>query len=133
MNEHVKTMTEVFEELAVVTDPVSEEDRVVHLLLVCLSRLMCWSRRLKHNQKMFQSGNSSQNDCCTKRQNSRRRRLTIALMDERLLLQATTQGLRNHLHATSGHFKEIVGSSLHLRRNSKEQAQLRHRVMRKVW
>ena len=32
VNEHVKTMTEVFEELAVIGDPVPEEDRVVHLL-----------------------------------------------------------------------------------------------------
>ena len=32
VNEHVKTMTEIFEELAVIGDPVSEEDRVVHLL-----------------------------------------------------------------------------------------------------
>lgn len=32
VNEHIKTMTEVFEELAVIGDPVSEEDRVVHLL-----------------------------------------------------------------------------------------------------
>ena len=32
MNDHVKTMTEIFEELAVIGDPVSEEDRVVHLL-----------------------------------------------------------------------------------------------------
>ena len=32
MNEHIKTMTEIFEELAVIGDPVSEEDRVVHLL-----------------------------------------------------------------------------------------------------
>lgn len=32
VNEHVKTMTETFEELAVIGDPVSEEDRVVHLL-----------------------------------------------------------------------------------------------------
>ena len=32
MNEHIKTMTEIFEELAVIGDAVSEEDRVVHLL-----------------------------------------------------------------------------------------------------
>lgn len=32
VNEHVKVMTEVFEELAVIGDPVSDEDRVVHLL-----------------------------------------------------------------------------------------------------
>ena len=32
VNEHIKTMTKIFEELAVIGDPVSEEDRVVHLL-----------------------------------------------------------------------------------------------------
>ena len=32
MQEHIRTMTELFEELAVVGDPVNEEDRVVHLL-----------------------------------------------------------------------------------------------------
>ena len=32
VNEHIKTMTEIFEELAVIGDAVSEEDRVVHLL-----------------------------------------------------------------------------------------------------
>ena len=28
---HVKVMTEIFEALAVIGDPVSEEDRVVHI------------------------------------------------------------------------------------------------------
>ena len=32
MKEHIKRMTEVFRELAVVAEPVSEEDKVVHLL-----------------------------------------------------------------------------------------------------
>ena len=32
MQEHVKAMTEIFEGLSVIGDPVSEEDRVVHLL-----------------------------------------------------------------------------------------------------
>ena len=32
MHQHIKTMTEVFEALAVFGDPVSEEDQVVHLL-----------------------------------------------------------------------------------------------------
>lgn len=32
VTEHVKTMTEVFEDLAVIGDSVSEEDWVVHLL-----------------------------------------------------------------------------------------------------
>ena len=32
INDHIKTMTEIFEELAVIGDTVSEEDRVVHLL-----------------------------------------------------------------------------------------------------
>lgn len=32
MQEHIRTVTELFEELAVVGDPVSEEDRAVHLL-----------------------------------------------------------------------------------------------------
>ena len=32
MQEHIKEMTELFDELSVVGDPVSEEDRVVHLL-----------------------------------------------------------------------------------------------------
>ena len=32
MQEHIRKMTKVFEELAVVGDPVEEEDRVVHLL-----------------------------------------------------------------------------------------------------
>ncbi len=32
VHEHIKTMTELFEELAVIGDPVTEEDRVVHLL-----------------------------------------------------------------------------------------------------
>ena len=32
VHQHVKTMTEVFEALAVIGDAVSEEDRVVHLL-----------------------------------------------------------------------------------------------------
>ena len=32
VNEHIKTMSEIFEGLAVIGDAVSEEDRVVHLL-----------------------------------------------------------------------------------------------------
>ena len=32
MQEHVKAMTEIFEGLSVIGDPISEEDRVVHLL-----------------------------------------------------------------------------------------------------
>ena len=32
VQDHIKTMTEVFDSLSVVGDPVSEEDRVVHLL-----------------------------------------------------------------------------------------------------
>ena len=32
VQEHIKTMTEVFEALAVIGDPVTEEDRVVYLL-----------------------------------------------------------------------------------------------------
>ena len=32
MKEHIKKMTEVFGELAVIAEPVSEEDKVVHLL-----------------------------------------------------------------------------------------------------
>jgi len=32
MKEHIKQMTEVFGELAVVAEPISEEDEVVHLL-----------------------------------------------------------------------------------------------------
>ena len=32
VQEHIRTVTELFEELAVVGDPVNEEDRVVHLL-----------------------------------------------------------------------------------------------------
>ena len=36
---HVKVMTELFEGLSVIGDPVGEEDRVVHLLA---SLLACW-------------------------------------------------------------------------------------------
>ena len=32
MQEHVKAMTEIFEGLSVIGDPISEEDRVVHLV-----------------------------------------------------------------------------------------------------
>ncbi len=32
VHEHIKTMTELFEALAVIDNPVTEEDRVVHLL-----------------------------------------------------------------------------------------------------
>ena len=32
VNEHIKAMSEIFEELAVIGDAISEEDRVVHLL-----------------------------------------------------------------------------------------------------
>ena len=32
VNEHIKVMSEIFEELAVIGDAISEEDRVVHLL-----------------------------------------------------------------------------------------------------
>ena len=32
VQEHVKSMTEIFDALSVIDDPVSEEDRVVHLL-----------------------------------------------------------------------------------------------------
>ena len=32
MKEHIKKMTEVFGELAVIAEPVSEEDKVAHLL-----------------------------------------------------------------------------------------------------
>ena len=32
MKEHIKRMTEVFGEPAVITEPISEEDKVVHLL-----------------------------------------------------------------------------------------------------
>lgn len=32
MREHIKTMTEIFDELAVIAESVTEEDQVVHLL-----------------------------------------------------------------------------------------------------
>ena len=32
VQEHIKKMTDIFESLAVINDPVSDEDRVVHLL-----------------------------------------------------------------------------------------------------
>ena len=32
MNEHIKSMSEIFQELAVISDAISEEDKVVHLL-----------------------------------------------------------------------------------------------------
>ena len=32
VQDHVKTMTEIFDELSIIGDPISEEDRVVHLL-----------------------------------------------------------------------------------------------------
>lgn len=32
VQQHIKAMTEVFDSLAVIGDPVDEEDRVVHLL-----------------------------------------------------------------------------------------------------
>ena len=32
VNDHIKTMSEIFEALAVISDAVSEEDRVLHLL-----------------------------------------------------------------------------------------------------
>ena len=32
VQEHIKRMTEIFEELSVIDDPVSDDDRVVHLL-----------------------------------------------------------------------------------------------------
>ena len=33
VNEHIKTMSEIFERLTVIGDAVSEEDRIVHLLV----------------------------------------------------------------------------------------------------
>ena len=32
VQEHIKKMTEIFDELSVIDDPITEEDRVVHLL-----------------------------------------------------------------------------------------------------
>ena len=32
MNKHIKTMSKIFKELAVIGNAISEEDRVVHLL-----------------------------------------------------------------------------------------------------
>ena len=32
VQEHIKAMTEIFDELSVIGDPISDEDRVVHLL-----------------------------------------------------------------------------------------------------
>ena len=32
MQDHIKSMTEIYEELSVIGDSLSEEDRVVHLL-----------------------------------------------------------------------------------------------------
>ena len=43
VQEHVKAMTEVFDCLSVIGDPISEEDCVVHLLAVYQTHTTCWS------------------------------------------------------------------------------------------
>ena len=59
VHQHIKTMAEVFEALAVIGDAMSDEDRVVHLLASLPDS--CWSQRSKLNRSRCQSGNSSLN------------------------------------------------------------------------
>ena len=42
VHEYKKVMTEIFEALAVIGDPVAEEDRVVHLLVAYRTHSTCW-------------------------------------------------------------------------------------------
>eukprot|EP00794_Sanderia_malayensis_P003829 gene3829-4362_t len=42
LQQHIKYMTEVFEELSIVGDPIEEEDRVVHILASLPRHFMYW-------------------------------------------------------------------------------------------
>ena len=48
IQKHIKSMTEIFDELAIVGDPLDDENKVVHLLA---SLMICWSQLLKPVQK----------------------------------------------------------------------------------
>ena len=54
VQEHIRQMTEIFEELAVISDPVNEEDRVVHLLASLLESYNMLVTALKANANVPQ-------------------------------------------------------------------------------
>ncbi|KAK3893175.1 hypothetical protein Pcinc_003000 [Petrolisthes cinctipes] len=65
VQEHVKTMTEIFNELSVIGDQMNEEDRMVHLLAsLPESYDMHWKQILK-----FQKWNLSQKRYCMRKGN----------------------------------------------------------------
>jgi hypothetical protein len=60
-NDHIKTMSEIFEVLAVIGDPVGEEDRVMHLL-TSLSDMLVTALESEAQSEMCRSGSRSLND-----------------------------------------------------------------------
>ena len=53
VQQHIKKMTEIFEELSVIDDPITEEDRVFYWL-VCQILLVCLLQHLKQILNLYQ-------------------------------------------------------------------------------
>ena len=64
VQEHIKAMTEIFDGLSVIGDPISEEDRAVHLL-ASLPDSSCWLLLLRRTWR-FQKSKWSLSSCCMK-------------------------------------------------------------------
>ena len=75
VNEHIKTMSEIFEGLAIIGDAVSEEDRVVHLLVSLPEWYNVLVTVLEAQSETSRNGSLLLRDCCTKSQRSKKRSL----------------------------------------------------------
>ena len=97
VNEHIKTMSEIFEGLAVIGDAVSEEDRVVHLLAslpesynVLVTALEAQSEKIPKWELVTER--------LLHQESKLKEKVTIPLEDGRKALNAgQIKGLRNHL------------------------------------
>ena len=55
VQQHIKKMTAIFDELSVINDPITEEDRVVHLLASLRQILLaCLLQHLKQILNLYQ-------------------------------------------------------------------------------
>ena len=99
VNEHIKTMSEIFEGLAVIGDVVSKEDRVVHLLASLPESYNVLVTALE-----AQSENIPKWEIVTERllhqeSSSKKRYQHLWKIAVKPLLQARIRGSRNHLRA----------------------------------
>ena len=65
IQDHIKAITEIFNELAVIGDNIEDKDKVVYLLAGFLNRMICWSQQWKPIQ-IYQTWKLSLNVCYMK-------------------------------------------------------------------